>query len=335
MSAKILSSVLRGAVAVVAAALSSPSFSQTEQLEVERLFASVVGVVSSVPEDARTAPIIGLTRLGSGIVIDAQGLIVTIGYVLLEATEVVVFAEKDQPIEADIIGYDVDSGLGLLRAREPLAAPPMRLGNSSQVEIRDKVLVASFATPRHVAPAFVISRDEFAGYWEYLLDRSIVTFPPHENNVAGAAVVDAEGRLLGVGALVVENIPVGEQKLPGSMFVPIDELKRVMGALLSEGRGSAPGRPWLGVYVVDRNPGVMVTRVAADGPAHAAGLEQGDIIFKVDATPVVNLPQFYRALWSSGKAGVSVPLSIRRAEQVLDVDVHSADRYGWYKFPDS
>jgi serine protease Do len=319
--------------AISAIALSASSFAQAESSNVERIFASVVGIATKVPADARTAPIIGTTRLGSGIVIDSEGLIVTIGYVLLEAEHVLVFVEKDNPLEANIIGYDVDSGLGLVRAIEPLAVVPMRLGNSSEVAVKDQVLVASFASPRQVTPAFVISRDEFAGYWEYLLERSIVTFPPHESNVAGAAVVNADGRLLGVGALVVQNIPVADQAVPGSMFVPIDELKRVMGALLHEGRNAAPGRPWLGVYVVDQNPGVMIARVATDGPAQLAGLVQGDVIYAVDTTPVENLPQFYRQLWSTGDAGVSVSLSIRRDAQLLHVDVRSADQYGWYKFP--
>ena len=328
MSPKTNIQLLAAIAAVVVTWLPPITVAQSDSPDLERMFASVVGIVAKVPEDARTAPIIGTTRLGSGLVIDSEGLIVTIGYVLLEAVDVLVYAAKDEPVEAEIIGYDVDSGLGLLRAIEPLAAEPMRLGNSSEVEVKDQVLVASFSSPRQVTPAIVISRDEFADYWEYLLDRSIVTFPPHENNVAGAAVVNADGRLLGVGALVVPDILVADQTLPGTMFVPIDELKRAMGALLREGRNSAPGRPWIGVYVVDQNPGVLVTRVATDGPAQNAGLVQGDVIYEVDATPVENLPQFYRQLWSRGDAGVSVSLSIRRDTQVLSVNVRSASRYG-------
>ena len=284
--------------------------------DVQRTFSAVVGVVTQVAEDARTAQILGTRRLGSGVVIDSSGLIVTIGYVLLEAAEALVFVERDQPVPAEVVGYDVNSGIGLLRALEPLEVEPLSLGRSSEVEPKDRVLVVSFSSPRQVTPAFVVSRDEFAGYWEYLLDEPIVISPPHRT-IAGAAMFSESGEFMGVGMLTMGAVPVYNVVLPGSMFVPVDELKRVLGGLLTDGRAPPPARPWMGVYVTDGDGGIIVTDIAADGPAEEAGLESGDLIVGIDGLAVSSLPELYRSLWSAGDAGVEVSLSVRRESEVL------------------
>ena len=301
--------------------------------EVQRAFSSVVGVVTQVSDDARTADILGTRRVGSGVVIDSTGLVVTIGYVLLEATDALVFVERDRPIPAEVVGYDANSGVGLLRALEPLEVEPMTLGRSSEVETKDRVLVVSFSSPRQVSPAFVVSRKEFAGYWEYLLDEPIVISPPHRT-IAGAAMFSEDGELMGIGMLSLGAVPVYNVILPASMFVPVDELKRVLGVLLTEGRSPLPARPWMGVYVADGENGIVVTDTASEGPAEDAGLESGDVIVGIDGLAVSSLPELYRSLWSAGDAGVEVSLSVERDTRKLDISVKTRDRYDWYRIPE-
>ena len=301
---------------------------------VERTLSAIVGVVAEVPVSARTAGALGTERAGSGIVIDAHGLVVTVGYVLLEASRAAVFVDDGTPVEAEIVGYDVDSGLGLLRAKAPLDVTPMTLGDSSAVTTNDPVLVSSFGTPRPVRPGFVVSRQAFAGYWEYLLERPIIVVPPYPL-FGGAALIGPRGDLLGVGSLTLGGVLVGDERVPANMFVPIDELKPVMDSLLENGRGFAPSRPWLGVFTEERGGLLLVTRLAEDGPASHAGLAPGDIIASVAGEPVGLLVQFYRVLWAQGKAGVDVQLTVLRDSQLLEVTVHTVDRYSWYRIPSS
>src|SRR5262245_17594605 len=185
-----------------------------------RVLSAVVGLTAQIPSVARTAETLGTRRAGSGIVIDANGLVVTIGYLVLEASEVELKTDE-RTVHALVVGYDSDSGLGLVRATEPLDAVPMRLGDSTDLTEGSPVLIASFAEERSVTPAIVVARREFAGYWEYLLDDAIITSPPHVA-FGGAALIDSSGELLGIGSLAIEESSAG-QVLPANLFVPVDE----------------------------------------------------------------------------------------------------------------
>ena len=321
---------------VLVALLGSPSSGITQSLDpaVEQTLSAVVGVVAQVPKSARTARVLGTERAGSGVVIDEHGLVVTIGYVLLEASRVALFVDNGEPVEAEVIGYDADSGLGLLRARSPIDVSPMALGDSSALAINAPVLISSFGTPRPVRPGIVVSRQSFAGFWEYVLDSPIIVAPPYPL-FGGAALIGARGDLLGIGSLTLGGVTVGDARVPANMFVPIDELKTVMASLLENGRSAEPSRPWLGVYTEERNGLLLITRLAEDGPASQAGLTRGDIITGVAQEPVSSLIQFYRTLWAQGDAGVNVTLTVLREGELLDVTVESADRYSWYRIPSS
>lgn len=301
---------------------------------VERTLSAVVGVVAQVPDSARTAAVLGTRRAGSGVVIDEQGLVVTIGYVLLEASRAALFVDEGEPVEAEIVGYDANSGFGLLRAQSPIDVTPMTLGDSSAVSTNYPVLVSSFGTPRPVRPAVVVSRQPFAGFWEYLLDQPIIVSPPYPL-FGGAALIGPRGDLLGIGSLTLGGVVVGDERVPANMFIPINELKPVMASMLETGRSGEPPRPWLGVYAEERSGVLFVTRLAEDGPASAAGLVPGDMITSIASEPVATLIEFYRVLWAQGDAGVDVTLTLLREGQFVDVIVHSADRYGWYRIPSS
>ena len=294
----------------------------------------VVQVDALIPGDARSASSLGTERVGTGVLIDDSGLIVTIGYLILEASEVTISGAGPDAVPATILAYDHESGFGLIRASQPLDVAPVGLGNSTALQPMQPLLVVSHAGDLDATGVYLVDRREFAGYWEYLLEDALFTSPPHAK-FGGAALIDQEGRLVGIGSLFVNDAgrEAGGQgrTVPGNMFVPIDGLKSIMGDLLSRGRRADPGRPWLGLTMEEHRGRVIVTKVSPDGPAEAAGIEPNDVILGVDGVPVHGLGDLYRKLWSRGEAGVAVPLDVLQGIEVKPVIVESTDRYRYLR----
>jgi S1-C subfamily serine protease len=291
---------------------------------------AVVRIRAQIPEDARTAAFLGAYREGSGVVIDADGLVVTIGYLIMEATTVEVVGPGDKVVNATVVGHDYDTGFGLLRLSEPLKVTPMPLGQSSDIREREKVLVASANQSDTAHAAFVTSRREFAGYWEYLLEDAIFTAPPYRQ-FAGAALIGPKGQLLGIGSLFVNDAIADERELPGNMFVPIDRLKSVLADLIAKGRPATPPRPWLGIFTQEVQGHLFVTAVAPEGPAARAGLKTGDLIVGIGKKAVKGQADFYRAVWAQGAAGAEIPLKVLEGMDIREVLVRSADRDQYFR----
>jgi S1-C subfamily serine protease len=291
---------------------------------------AVVELQAQIPADARSARTLGTERGGNGVVIDDSGLILTIGYLILEAMSVTVHDKDGKPVVADLVGYDYDTGFGLVRATKPLGVKALQLGDSSKLAVKDPVLVVGHGGAAGSTPALVVSKREFAGYWEYLLDKAIFTSPPHPN-WGGAALVDRGGRLVGIGSLTVGDAAGGERGLPGNMFVPINLLKPILSDMLSEGRAQGPRPAWLGMYSTTAFGRVVIAQVTPGGPADKAGLKAGDIVVSVAGKGVEDVPAFYRRIRGLGEAGVTVPLQVLRGTEVLTVPVESVDRYRFLK----
>jgi S1-C subfamily serine protease len=294
---------------------------------------AVVGISAMIPEDARTAEHLGTIRSGSGIVIDDKGLVLTIGYLMLEASAAAVTDADGVLVRASLVAYDHNTGFGLLRARHPLGIKPVPLGSSADLVEGSSVIVISKGGSMPVMAARVASRREFAGYWEYLLEDAIFTVPP--NPQYGAALIDSNGRLVGIGSLAVNDAVQGPKPVRGNMFVPIDALKPILSELVEKGRTSGPRHPWLGVYTDETRGRVVVTRTAAGGPADTAGIKPGDVIMGVGGKRVKSIADFYRKVWARGGAGVEVPLDLVPAGgetlKIHTVKVRSRDRYDWLK----
>ena len=323
-----ISRIVAGLFALASILVAPPVSAQS--LNVDQVLSAVVKVSAEVPADARTARVLGTQREGSGVVIDDNGLVLTVGYLILESMGAQITAADGRTVPAKFVAYDHDSGLGLLRATKPLGVKPLPLGESTAMNEKDRVLVASFGGRRAAIGAFVVSRRDFAGSWEYLLENAIFTTPPHVA-FGGAALIDPKGSLVGIGSLIVPNAQNNETALPGNMFIPIDALKPILGDLLARGRSSTGPRPWLGVYPEEHQGRVFVVRVPPGGPGANAGLEPGDIILGVGDKPVTGLADYYRKIWSLGKAGITVPLTILRNSAPGQVKVKSIDRYDWLK----
>jgi S1-C subfamily serine protease len=297
---------------------------------IDEVLAAVVGVSAEVPADARSAATLGTQRAGNGVVIDSDGLVLTIGYLIMEASRTTITAADGRTVPADLVGYDYETGFGLLRAREKLGVKPLELGSAAALEEKTPVLVAGFGGREAVHGARVVSRREFAGYWEYLLDDAIFTAPIYER-FGGAALIDGEGKLVGIGSLAVGDAVGPDPLVPGNMFVPIDILKPILADLLEKGRPSKPPKPWIGVITREAGGRLYVIDVSADGPAARAGLKRGDILLSVAGKAINSQADFYKKMWATGDAGTPIELSILQDGEIKTVVVKSIDRYDWMK----
>lgn len=292
--------------------------------------AAIVGVKTEVPANARTAGTLGRERSGSGVVIDDGGLVLTIGYLILEATAVDLYPVAGKRVPAEIVGYDHDTGLGLVRATLPMEVEPIRLGAAKAVPVGEPLLVLSRDGQLGGRESRLASRREFAGYWEYLLPDAMFTTPPHPD-FAGAALIDREGRLVGIGSLLVGDATAPEVQSPGNMFVPVDALAPILGDLLALGRRDSPAHPWVGMSAQEHGGHLIVRSVADDGPAESAGVRPGDVLLAVGGVQVGSLADLYRGMWQLGAPGVQVPLRIRREDRVIELAVPSIDRSRWLR----
>lgn len=288
---------------------------------------SVVTVAARVPADSRTADSLGTERRGAGVVIDQGGLVLTIGYLIMEADEVTVADRGGSAVPAEIVAYDHDTGFGLLRALGPLRSPPARLGSAGRLVAGQHAVAAA---PGISGATVVVGRRSFAGGWEYLLEDALFTTPPIPN-FGGAGLFDADGRLVGIGSLIVGDAGGDGVGPPGNMFVPIDLLPPILADLLAFGKSSSPPSPWLGLYPEPTNGALVVARVAPGGPAEAVGIRPGDVILGIGEEPVARLETLWRRVRGLGPAGVDVTLKVLSGGGVRDVTVKSRDRRGWLR----
>ncbi len=298
-------------------------------MENDPILRSIVAVRATIPEDAFTASGLGTLREGSGVVIGDKGLVLTIGYLITEAEEVWLTKQDGTVVAAHALAYDQETGFGLVQALGALDLPAVELGDSEQAELGDQVTFAD-GTGRAVKAA-IVAKQEFAGYWEYLIDEAIFIAPAHPS-WGGAGLISAEGKLLGIGSLRLQMVQSG-QVADINMAVPINLLKPILDDLLTRGRANRPPRPWLGVFPAESNGEVTVLSVSENGPAAQAGIQRGDVISDVRDGEVDSLADFYRKLWSTGPAGSEVTLRIVRDGRENWLRVKSADRDSFLKKP--
>lgn len=291
-------------------------------MKIDPILSSVVALRSTIPDEAFTASGLGTLREGSGVVIGESGLVLTIGYLITEASEVWLTTHDGRVVPAHALAYDQETGFGLMQALGQLDLPALDFGSATAAKVGDPVVFAD-GKGRSVQAA-IVAKQEFAGYWEYLLDEAIFIAPAHPS-WGGAALVDAEGRLLGIGSLLLQMARQGEVA-DINMIVPIDLLPPILDDLLTRGQASRPVRPWLGVFSAENDGDVVVMSVADNGPAAQAGLRRGDIISDIRDAEVDGLADFYRKVWSSGPAGTELPLRIVRDGRETWLRIKSADR---------
>src|SRR5262245_32579915 len=300
--------------------------------DLDAALGAVVGLRSIVPADAFTAETLGTERAGNGVLIRENGLVLTIGYLITEAESIWLHLGDGRALPGHVLGYDQETGFGLVQALARLDLPALPIGESNSASVGDPVVVAGAGGRHRSIAARVAARQEFAGYWEYVLDEAIFTAPAHPN-WGGTALLGRAGELLGIGSLQLERAREGGLPEHLNMIVPIDLLKPVLDDLLTYGRRNRPPRPWLGLYATEVEDKVIVVGLAGRGPAQQARLRTGDVVLAVGGTQVSDLAGLFRRIWALGNAGVEVPLLIYRDGRTFEVKITSGDRNRFLKGP--
>lgn len=299
--------------------------------ELNRALDAVLSLTASVPEDAFTASSLGTERMGNAVLIREAGVVLTIGYLITEAEQVSLRAANGQVVEGHVLGVDAASGLGLIQALEPLDIDPVPVGTSKSVDLGERVIMAAGGKRGRAMESRLQARQEFAGYWEYLLEEALFTAPALPL-WSGAAMLSSRGELVGIGSLQLEQQEDDGQTTPFNMSVPAELLAPIYDELV---QGKSPGapRPWLGILAQQGGGAVAVVGLSERGPASRAELRPGDAILAIGGDKVSDLAAFYRRLWALGPPGVNVPLTLRRGNDVFDVEVRSTDRRRLMKRP--
>ena len=298
--------------------------------DLDRVLASVIGLHSIIPNDAFSADNLGTERAGNGVLID-DGLVLTIGYLITEAEAVWLHLGDGRVVQGHALGFDSESGFGLVQALGRIDLDPVPLGSSASTMIGDRVVLGGAGGRTRSVASHIAAKQEFAGYWEYLLDEAMFTYPAHPN-WGGAGLLSTRGELIGIGSLQLEREREGKAEHV-NMIVPIDLLKPVLDDLRKFGRVNRPARPWLGMYSAEIENKIVVVGISAKGPAARAELKAGDVILAVNGEKISSQTQFYRKLWSLGPAGVDVPLTVYHEGVTFDVVLASTDRIKLLKAP--
>ncbi|WP_072385769.1 S1C family serine protease [Hyphomicrobium sp. CS1BSMeth3] len=303
--------------------------------DLDRALSSIVGVRTTIPADAFTADTLGTERAGHGVIIRNDGLVLTIGYLVTEAETVWLTLAGGRVVPGHVLGYDQETGFGLVQALARIDVPALKLGVSSKAKVGDHVIVAGAGGRQNAVAARIVAKQEFAGYWEYLLDEAIFTAPSHPH-WGGTGLIGPAGELLGIGSLQVQQGGSEGNKQSAidiNMVVPIDLLKPVLDDLATIGRPNKSPRPWLGVFAAEVGDRIVIAGMSRRGPASKSSLRVGDIVMSVAGQDVRGLPTFFRNVWALGSAGAPVPLTINRNGRTMDVTVQSGDRRKFLRGP--
>lgn len=300
--------------------------------DLDRALSSIVSLRSEVPGDAFTANTLGTERGGSGAVIRDSGLIATIGYLITEAETVWINTNDGRAVPGHALAFDQESGFGLVQALGKLNLPALEFGDSDRLKVGDRAILAAGGGRHHAIENKLVGRQEFAGYWEYVLDDAFYTAPAHPF-WGGTGLIGPDGKLYGTGSLILQQGDGRGKRLDMNMVVPIGLLPPILSDLLTYGRVNRPARPWLGMYAAESDEAILVGGVADGGPAEKAGVHTGDRIIAVGNEEISDLGGLWRRVWASGSAGAEVRLRLARDDSVFGVSVRSADRTAFLKSP--
>ncbi|HUC47964.1 MAG TPA: S1C family serine protease [Xanthobacteraceae bacterium] len=300
--------------------------------DLDRTLNSVVALRATVPQDAFTAETLGTERAGNGVFIRGNGLVLTVGYLITEADQIWITLNDGRSVPGHVLGYDQETGFGLVQALAKLEVPALEIGESSAAAVGEPVVVGGAGGRQRSVAANIVAKQEFAGYWEYVLDEAIFTSPAHPN-WGGTALIGPAGDLIGIGSLQLQQAAERGKTENINMIVPIDLLKPIVDDLIKYGRRNMPPRPWLGLYATEVENRLVIVGLADRGPAKKADLRTGDIVLSVGGTDVNDLAGFFRCIWAQGQAGVEVPITIYRDGETMEMRVKSSERNRFLKGP--
>lgn len=293
---------------------------------VERTQDSIVRFQAYIPEECRSSRILGGFRQGTGLVINSQGHILTVGYLIMEATEVQVILADDTTVQAKVAGVDFETGFGILQLVDSVDVPAIAIGRSSQVSDDQLTLTIGGSTgeqTRIVTNGRIFSTGLFIGYWEYLLENALYVVPQNPA-FGGSPLLNIEGEAIGVVSLQLN------QHQGMNLAIPVDLLHTIETELVQYGRViSRVPRSWIGVYHAPYTEGVIVVDVVQEGPAHKAGIQKGDIITHINDVRITGEEHFLRQLWTI-PIHSQFHMTFLRRNKPQTLTIWGLDRYEFY-----
>jgi S1-C subfamily serine protease len=299
--------------------------------DLEGVLRSIVSLRADIPGDAFTAEALGTERAGSGVAV-AGGLVLTMGYLIMESESIWLTTADGRAVAGHALAVDYETGFGLVQPLGQLGVPDLAFGDSNALQVGDAALLAAAGGRQRAVETRIVGRQEFAGYWEYVIDDALFTAPAHPF-WGGAGLIGSDGRLVGIGSLILQQGDEKGRRVDMNMVVPTGLITPVLDELKTHGRLNRPARPWLGLFAMENDDAVMVGGIAEGGPADKAGLRPGDRLVAVDGDEVPDLAGLWRRVWAAGTAGARVKISISRDDQVKNVTVHSVDRVSMLRSP--
>jgi S1-C subfamily serine protease len=301
------------------------------RFDLEETLRGIVTLRADIPGDAFTAEALGTERAGSGICIQG-GLVLTMGYLIMESESIWLTTADGRAVPGHALAVDFETGFGLVQPLGKLGMPEIPFGDSNAVQVGDQALLAAAGGRHRAIETRVVARQEFAGYWEYVIEDALFTAPAHPF-WGGAALLGADGRLLGTGSLILQQGDAKGRRVDMNMVVPTGLLTPVLDELSRTGRINRPPRPWLGLFAMENEETVVIGGVAEGGPADKAGLRPGDRVISVDSEEITDLANLWRRVWSAGTAGARVRLTVSRDDDLHHLTLHSVDRASVLRAP--
>jgi len=269
--------------------------------------------------------------LGSGVIVSADGYLLTNNHVIEGADDIEVQLADGRTAKARLIGTDPETDVALLRiALDRL--PVIAFGNADALQVGDVVLAIGnpFGVGQTVTSGIVsaLGRNQLGiNTFENFIQTDAAINPGN----SGGALVDVQGNLLGINTAIFSRTG---GSLGIGFAIPVTIARQVMDSLVREG---AVTRGWIGVeprdltaeiaetFKLPIRQGVLITGVLQDGPASAGGIRPGDVVVAVAGAPVTNTAQLLSAV-AALKPQAEAVIGVQRGDKVLSLKVTVAQR---------
>lgn len=277
---------------------------------------------AGIPAAHPSAGILGEERMGAGVAIDPERVL-TAHYLVLGASEVELTGLDGRSRPVRRVDLDHESGLALLTLHNG-DLEPARLAGHEELRAGDPVfmLTCTGDQERRGASGHVSFVGPFEAFWEYMLDRAIMTTIVNPG-LAGGPLFDEAGRVRGIVSLGLAAVGRYSLAIPTPLF--LERRERI-----EAGPAEAERYAWIGFYPQANEDGIAISGVVPGGPAEGAGLQRGDLLVSVDGQPVRTLRQLYRLLWRR-VPGETVGMQVLREETIQVFEIVAGDRYEFFK----
>jgi len=278
-----------------------------------------VGLRAKIAAAHPSAQILGTERMGSGTLIDPSGIVLTVNYIALGAESIEVTLLDETRLNGHVIAQDFFTGLAAIKIPGD-NYPAARWAGAEGLQTGQEIFIVASAggSQRRVNSGAISSLDPFDAFWEFQLQRGILTTAMNPGLGGGGLFIN-RGELVGVVSLDLNDVGRYTLAIPAEHFFTHRE------ELLRYGRRvSRTPRAWVGFYCYMLREHVIIAGVLPGTPGERAGLRAGDLVLSVDGVPIGVRSDLYQRLWEH-KPGEVIRLQVFRDNAAVEVAVQGAD----------